>query len=116
MKRRLYVLALCFCATTPVIVKAQDEVAVTTNAAVKIKGRHFVGQKPERPTFTKVESPGPNFFYIEDEWKWSSKTNLWEWAGNRWDAIPAAGQKWINGRWVESPEGWYWQTGYWKGE
>jgi hypothetical protein len=81
---------------------------------VKYKER-YVKVRPAPPRYTRVVSPGRNYVYIQDDWRWDPRANDWVWYGNRWVPAPTPGRVWVPGTWIQvSGGGWTWSAGTWR--
>ena len=103
--KKILLVALCLSLGAPVLTHAQDK--------IKIK-KHWVKMKPAAPTYTRVVSPGDNYYYIKEDWTWNPTTSTWDWYGNRWVETPATTRTYVPGHWMQTSDGWNWVDGYWK--
>lgn len=75
---------------------------------------YYVVKRPVMPTVTRVVSPGPDYVWIDEDWKYNTTTNSYEWTGGHWMQPPAAGQHYYKGKWKKDKKGYSWSSGYWK--
>ncbi len=57
-------------------------------------------------------APGPGFVWIDGHYRWDGRAYVW--SPGRWERRPRANARWMAGRWVHSPRGWYWIEGHWR--
>ena len=57
--------------------------------------------------------PGPRYRWVPGYQRWDGHRYLW--VGGRYVLPPRPRAVWVPGRWVNSPRGWIWRSGHWRG-
>lgn len=76
---------------------------------------YWVKTEPVAPhvTVTHPQRPSPNAVWIDEDWKYNTNTNAYEWSGGHWETPVTPGKKWKKGKWKKTSKGYSWQTGTW---
>lgn len=83
------------------------------SAMVSASGDVVASQSPPPPpSETVVVQPGPDYYWVSGEWRWSGTS--WVWVPGRWTPRPAYGAVWVPTRWVRGPWGWRRIPGHWQ--
>ncbi len=70
---------------------------------------------PPPPRYEVVGyAPGPDFIWIRGYWDWEGVNYVW--VPGRWERRPYPQAMWVPDRWRRSSQGWYRETGHWRGE
>jgi len=46
-------------------------------------------------------------------WSWERDKANYVWMGGKYMEPPREHAAWVNGRWVQRPDGWVWTEGHW---
>ena len=93
---------------------AASSVSAQTTTTTTTYETHYVTTRPVMPTVTKVVSPGPDYVWVDEDWKYNPSTNTYEWTGGHWVQVPSTGKKYFKGKWKKDKKGYTWESGTWK--
>jgi hypothetical protein len=68
---------------------------------------------PASQVEVRVAAPGPNFFWVEGYWRWSSRQYMW--VPGHWERSRPR-RVYNPGRWERNERGWRWHNGQWRHE
>jgi hypothetical protein len=75
-----------------------------------------VKDKPKEPNLfneKREAKPGPGYIWIDGEWKYNKKKELYEHQSGKWEK-EKDGHAWVNGHWEREAGGYKWEPGHWK--
>lgn len=68
-----------------------------------------ISARPERPYYARPIAPGPDYVWIEGDWR--IRNGRYYWSNGHW---ARSGRRiWIEGSWEPRNNGWYWRRGHW---
>ena len=81
---------------------------------LKSNAQFIVTARPERPAVVveRPRAPGPEFIWVDGEWRWSKREHRYIWAEGYW-IRPKRGNEWVPGHWVDVRGGSEWIRGHW---
>ena len=66
---------------------------------------------PPRPHVALPPRPVSSAVWIAGYWDWTGSNYVW--VDGHWLRNPPHGKRWMPGKWIQSPRGWYWNPGRW---
>ena len=69
-----------------------------------------VGTRLQQPYYTRPISPGPDYVWIDGDWR--ARRHNYYWREGRWER-PGT-RIWLSGSWESRPGGYYWRRGHWQ--
>jgi hypothetical protein len=69
-----------------------------------------VSSRPTPPYYTRPISPGPDYVWIDGDWR--ARHGKYYWSEGRWTR--AGTRIWLSGSWESRNNGWYWRRGHWR--
>ena len=74
------------------------------------KRNYVLSTEPNRPVYVRPASPGPDYTWIEGDWRHKGGRYIWyegRWVKNKMN------RNWQDGYWTSRNDNWYWKRGRW---
>ncbi len=80
---------------------------------ILFSGCRTVVERPSNPEILIIPlSPGHDFIYINDSWRWNQRAHSYKVSKGYW-AKPRKSTVWVDGHWRKTRGGWKYAQGHW---